>query len=218
MMSRLACWIADRLGSSSPVRSAGQVLGHPLGRGDQEVAAAAGRVADLQVEQGLLGIGLVQGFLDDRIEGRVEQAVDQRGGRVVAAGRLPLVPRGYGQDERPCVCVDAGVQLEERLVDRAQLLGAEVAEVHRPQHGATASRDVLGVAEVADRFEQVLVGQRCGIEVRGRLGREQERAEAGDGQRGIPAPQLLEEDLERLVKVGVGRPTSLRRQLPESSE
>ena len=32
----------------------GQVLGHPLGRGDQEVAAAAGRVADLQIEEGLL--------------------------------------------------------------------------------------------------------------------------------------------------------------------
>ena len=38
----------------------GQLLGHPLGRGDQEVAAAAGRVADLQVEQGLFGLRLAR--------------------------------------------------------------------------------------------------------------------------------------------------------------
>src|SRR5208283_4906711 len=31
----------------------GQVLGESVGGGDQEVAAAAGRVADLQIEQGL---------------------------------------------------------------------------------------------------------------------------------------------------------------------
>ena len=38
-------------GSSSPVRTAGQVAGEAVGGGDQEVAGAAGRVEDLEVER-----------------------------------------------------------------------------------------------------------------------------------------------------------------------
>ena len=56
---------------------AGQALGDAVGGGDQEVARAAGRVDDRQLEDrplGLLGGRLVGGLVEHRVERRVEQA------------------------------------------------------------------------------------------------------------------------------------------------
>src|SRR6266404_3324625 len=101
-----------------------------MGGGDQEVAAAAGGVADLEGENSPLGIGLPGGLVKHRIERRVEQALDQIRRRVVAARSLSLVAARRSQLEGAGVRANLGVQLEERLVHAAQLLGAEVTEIH----------------------------------------------------------------------------------------
>ena len=64
--------------------------------------------------------------LEDRIEGGIQQAVDQAGGRVVAAGGLAFVAGGHVKLECGGVGVDLGVQFQERFVDAAQFLGPEV--------------------------------------------------------------------------------------------
>jgi hypothetical protein len=62
------------------------------GRCDKEMARAAGRVADLEIENRRclrLGRGTLGCFVEDRIESGIQEHVDQRGGRVVAPGSLP---------------------------------------------------------------------------------------------------------------------------------
>ena len=54
---------------------ASQMCGHSLGCRDKKVTAAAGRIADFEVKQFLLGlgwIGNVDRFVDDGIESRIE--------------------------------------------------------------------------------------------------------------------------------------------------
>ena len=137
----------------------GEALGDPPGGGDEEVPGAAGGVADGDVEQrrdpfrgGPVGARLVE----QRVERGVQQAVDQRGRRVVGAGLLALVAGQRLQRVGELLVVVAGDQLQQRLVDAAEFLGAEVAEVD-PAPGAAAARFHQG--QRADRAEQRLVGQ-----------------------------------------------------------
>jgi len=70
--------------------------------------------------------------------------------------------------------------LEERLVDAAQLLGAEVPVVHRPADA------VLGrEGERPDRVEEVVVRQLGGREVGDRLGRPEEAPEGREPERRV---------------------------------
>ena len=103
-----------------------------MGGGDEEVAAAAGGVADREVEDGLLGVLGLLGVVQDRVEGGVEDEVDQIAGRVVAAGGLALVAGDGLQGEDLARRITAGDELEEGLVDRAEFFGTEVAEVDVP--------------------------------------------------------------------------------------
>ncbi len=94
----------------------------------------------------------------------------------------------------------AGDELEEALVDAAELLGAEVAVVDgatRP----TFSR--LDDAEVADGGEQGVVGQgQAGDDVDGPD--LEEAAEAGQAQLGSAVvAEAVEDERERLPEVGV---------------
>ena len=81
----------------------------------------------LRLRMALLWIGLATGFVEHRVEGGVEQAGDQASGRVVAAGRLALVAAGRVEFEGRRIDMQDGVQFEQRFVDAAQFLGAEVA-------------------------------------------------------------------------------------------
>ena len=74
-----------------------QALGEPVGGGDEEVPGARGRVDDRELEDRPLGASRSlprDRLVDDRVEGGVEQAVDQARRRVVGAGRLALVAGG----------------------------------------------------------------------------------------------------------------------------
>ena len=113
------------------------------------------------------------------------------------------MPGGGGQREGTFVGVDLRVQLQEGLVHRAKLLGAEVAKINRPAHGPAAARRVLGEAELADTIEQGLVGQAGIVEVGRRVVGEQERAQAGDTQRSVALAEPEEQDLERFIKIRV---------------
>ena len=96
----------------------GQALGDAPGGRDQEVPGAARRVADGDRQQGVgdgdrrvgarVGrrhLGPFLRVVQDRVERGVQQAVDERGRRVVRAGALPLVAgasRRGGTRASPC--------------------------------------------------------------------------------------------------------------------
>src|SRR6266536_1468102 len=83
-------------------------------------------------------------------------AVDERGRRVVRAGALPLVAGHHVEEELALLLAPLGYQLEERLVDRAEFLRAEVLVVHpAPASGGL----VVHPGQRLDCGEQVLVGQ-----------------------------------------------------------
>ena len=82
------------------------------------------------------------------------------------------------EPRRVRVELDPGVELEEALVDAAELLGAEVAVVDEAEAAVLLDR-----GEGADRVEEVLVAQVGRVEVRARLGSEQERAERRQRER-----------------------------------
>ena len=105
-------------------------------------------------------------LVHDRVEGRVEQAVDEARRRVVGARGLALVAGGGAEREprRVGVDLDPRVELEEALVDAAELLGAEVAVVDEAEAAVLLDR-----RQGADRVEQVLVAQLRGVEVRAGL-------------------------------------------------
>ena len=97
------------------------------------------------------------------------------------------------------VGVELGVELQERLVDRAELFGAEVAVVDRP-----ADALLLDRGELADRIEQVAVGELGGIEVGTRVGSEQEAAERRQAEPGAPSSEPSAAMTTRSAGVEVG--------------
>ena len=202
--------VEERRGFALALRQrahAGQVPGQPVRRADEEVAGADGRVADLEGEDGLLGLGAglaLDRLLHHRVEGGVEQALHQRVGRVVGAGGLALVAGELGEGEAGAVGADLRGQREQALVDAAQFLGAEVLVVHGAQHLALA-----GEGEVAQGFEEVVVGQ-LGVVERGGGGRvPEEAAERRQGQvlarggEGGVAGERADEKLELPPQVAV---------------
>ena len=190
----------------------GDALGDAAGCRYQEVAGAAGGVADGQVEQrrdllfgGAVGCRLVE----QGIEGGVEEALDQGGGRVVGARLLALVAGEHRERVGAVVGVVVGDQLQEGLVDAAEFFRAEVAEVDAAHRAAVAGLDQ---GQGADRAEEGLVGQAgaCQGLVQGEgaavvaAGLE-DAADAGEGQLGDAAfgTEAVEDELDRLEEVGV---------------
>ena len=72
----------------------GQPPGDAVGGGQQEVPAPAGRVADLERQDRHLGVLAARRLVKHRVQRGVQQAADQAGGGVVAAGGLALVTAG----------------------------------------------------------------------------------------------------------------------------
>src|SRR5437870_4145842 len=94
--------------------------------------------------------------------------------RVVRAGRFPLVPRcGFKREQRPGD-VDSRMQLEQGLVDTAELLSAEVSVVDDP-----ADARVLGERERADGGEEVAICYRTAPGLGDGRSREEEASEGG---------------------------------------
>ena len=147
-----------------------------------------------------LGVGGLLGVVEHRVEGRVEQAVDQRRRGVVGAGRLALVAGDGLEGEGARSSGRSGARLEQRLVDAAELLGAEVAVVDdcaSARRRPAARSQVRGSAASRARWraaQPVTTSSSAGVE---------EAAEAGQRQLG-PA-----------VRRGRGRRATSAERLPE---
>ncbi|TFE69320.1 hypothetical protein A7Q09_05360 [Methylacidiphilum sp. Yel] len=100
------------------------------------MARARGGVQNLQGEDGSLGVRGAGAFDEDWFQRRVEEALDELGRGVVAAGGLALVAGLHLEPEGGGVHVHLGVELKEGLVHTPQLLGAEVPVVHSPANPA----------------------------------------------------------------------------------
>ena len=104
----------------------------------------------------------------DRIEGRIQQTLHQNVGGVVGPGRLAGVAGEFGEGEVRTIAAHPRGEREQALVDAAQLLGAEVSVIHRAQDPVLA-----GEGKMAQRFEEVVVGQLRIVQI----------------GRGVPAPE-----------------------------
>jgi len=177
------------------------------------VAAAAGGIADFKGEDGRFRIGLPGCGIEHRIQGRIEQLMDEAGGRVIAAGGLALVAAGGVQTEIAALEVELGMQLEQGLVDAAQLLGAEVAVID-----LTAAAAVADDREVTDGLEKIAVGYLRPVQIGRRLRREEEGAERGQGQLGRAAfiAQLTQHDHQALVEIGMLAPAAAGGEVAQS--
>ena len=188
--------LAGRIGANT-----GQVAGQTVRGADQEVTRSDRRVAYLQAEDRLLRVraDLAAGRrFDDRVERRVEQALHQRIRRVVGPRRLATIAGELGEREVPAA-VHLRRQRQQAFVHAAQLLGAEIVVVHRPQHSVLTSK-----GKMAQRFEEVVVGQLGAVQRAGRRRVPEKAAELG--QRQVPAHRL---------GAGIGSPGERADQKPE---
>ena len=103
---------------------------------------------------------VLDGLLDHRVEGRIEQHLDQAGGGVIAAGGLALVAGSRGQLEGAGIAVEERVQLEQRFVHAAQLFRSQVLVIHRPPAAA-----FNGEGQRTDGVQQRLVVHLAGFQV-----------------------------------------------------
>ena len=181
--------------------------GDPATGGKQEVPGANGGVDHLERQQRcdrVLGV-VGEPLLDDRYQGRCDELLHQAVGGVVAAGELAGVaavagagPVVAGEAEVPGRARrDPGGQLQQGLVDRAQLLGVHVAVVDATDTAAEAE-----VGQAAHGGEQSAVLDVGAIQVRALSGREQP-AEGRQAENGLAAGQCPPGDLEPLPEIMV---------------
>ncbi len=194
----------------------GEATGDAPGRGGEEMTGAAGRVAYGDREQGLLRISGGNHGVQYRVEGLVEQDLDEAGWGVVGAGGLAVVAGGDVKGEHASLGIEVRDELKEGLVDAAEFLGAEVAVVDRSGQAGVVADD----RQRPDGGEQVGVGQRGGGQF-AEHARLVHAAQAGQGelrQAGLGA-QAAEQHVVRGPQVAMaftadppaGEPTQPRR-------
>ena len=201
-------------GSSSPVRTAARRRAMRWAAAMRKWPRADSRVADLEGEEGLARRSTpclaAHGLSHDRIERGVEQALDERVGRVVAAGGLALVAGSGLKLEGAGVGVDVGVQLQQALVDAAELLGAEVAVVH-----GAADVAILDKCERMDGGEEMAIRDEAVRQIRrGARGLPQEAAERRKVECGAVriGTELSGDELEDGPEVGMRRARAVERE------
>ena len=120
------------------------VAGAHLGEGhcqatsgcQEEVPTSAGRVDHLDLEQRPFLLGLAMGFaepfVDHRDQGALDQLLHQGIGCVVATGGFAVATGTASIAELPLVALllQLGMQVEQSLIDTAQLFSVEVAVAH----------------------------------------------------------------------------------------
>ena len=151
-------------------------VGEVVDSGDEEVAAAHGRVEHFEVERGFGGVETAElgdavgfgafvalqssgfglegslAFLQQRREGALDDEIDERLGRVEAAAVLACV--AVGADDDLAVRCAGGFALEQALVDRAKLLHGHITVVDKAAAGLAFS-----AAKVVDDRGQHGVGE-----------------------------------------------------------
>lgn len=195
-----------RRGFVVPGSDGGEATGDAVGSPDQKMPAPDRRVADLEIEDGPLGIRLPRRLFQHRVERGVEEARNERVRRVVAPGRLPLVPRDDFEGERPGVRVEDGGKLQQRLVDAPEFLRPEVPVVN-----GCEARALIHIGESADGVEEVAVGDVGACEIRRGPLVEEETAEGGQPERraSVVLPEHPHDEGELAVQVGVAAPDAL---------
>ena len=136
---------------------------------------ASERIARL----GVVGRGRL---VEDRLERACRAARRSATSACSSCRSSCALSRQLVERERGGGAVERGVQLEQRLVDRPELLGAEVAEVD----GAADAPDLDG-RERADRAEQVVVGELRVGERADRLRDQRKLPSAGSASGGQPS-------------------------------
>ena len=146
---------------------------------------------------------LLQSIFDHRLEGGVEQALDEGVRGVVGAGGLAVVAGGGVEGKGAGVEIDLGVEFEEGLVDGAELFGAEVAVVDDAADFFLFRADG---GKGADGVEEVGVGEGDVGEVGGgAFGIPEEGAEGGQGEGGLSLGRAegAHDELELFPEVGM---------------
>ena len=82
-----------------------------MGRSNEEMATAAGRIAHFEGKNRFFSVGLSCRFIQYGIKSRIQQALDETCRGVVTPGGLALVATCGGQIESRRVDVELGVQL-----------------------------------------------------------------------------------------------------------
>ena len=184
----------------------GQVAGNAPRRGQQEMAAAAGRVDHADGQQRLhraftAGLGGQDGG-NHRLQRGIKLLLHQRVGGVVAAGGFAGVAAGGRaglEAELAVALAELGHQLQQAFVDAAQLFRAHVAPVD-------AAEWAVGVGtqpgQLEQRQHQVAVFQPAGVE-RGALVGVEQAAQRWQGQQRLTHRQALPDLLECLPEVTV---------------
>ena len=172
------------------------------GRGEQEVARAAGGVDDAHRQD---RVRPPAAGVEDGVERGVEQRLHQSVGRVVRAGRVARVALRLGalaERQRSAAAGKTWDEFQKALIDRAKLFGLHVAPVD------PVARDGFGVRDPG-HAEQCLVPERVadggGVEGRRAPGRE-EPAERRQCQPFLPVRKRPEDDLRRLETVVMAVP------------
>ena len=216
------------VGRVQPVRHGGRGLdqvgdgvGEEVHRGDEEVAAAHGRVQHLEVQNGLGGVELAefgeplglgaavasqgratllecrQPFFRQGLEGAIDDQVDEFLGRVKTAAVFADVRIGADGNLRGAVAAAHRFVLQQALVDGAELLHGHVAVVDEARPGVGVVR--RGVAQVVDDGRHHGIGKVHGIQHRRGAGREQAAVVGRQADGGV-APV---DEVEQVGEVGV---------------
>src|SRR6202030_3665465 len=102
--------------------------------------------------------------VEHRVERAVEQHLHETVGGVVAAARLAgvaLCLAALSESEAAPVVSEARGELQEALVDRAQLLGFHVAPVHGHE-----ARILLQPGQAVERLHKAAVGKLGSLQIR----------------------------------------------------
>ena len=222
LVHRRADSIHGRLGVTLPHR--GDLLGDPPRRRHQEMPGPTGRVADGQLQQltddrlGFIRLACrarlnrspLDRLFDDRVQRGIQQRLDQRRRRVIRPRRLTVVARQLHQLEAPLSGAVLGHQLQQRLVDRTQLVGVQVPVVHRaPPFGSR----VTHLRQVPDSPQQRIVGQLQAPQRSISLSISEQPAQPRQSELGptVHITQGIQHDLQRPVLIAVrGTPTAAR--------
>ena len=196
----------------------GHTPGKAVGRADEKVAGADGRVADFQLQERLRSGGAflsLDGFGDDRLQGGIEQALHEGVVRVIAAGGLALVPGGGLEFEGPGIGIHDGMQFEKAFVNRTEFLRPKVLVVDRPSDISIANE-----CQGMDGFQKVPVGNQAVVQIRSCFLAPQEAAEGWKCQfraARIRAEKLLDNKLKNLPEIGVWRACTVKGQVTQTA-
>ena len=157
----------------------GEFGGDAAGGIEEDVAAAAGDVADAEEQERLLLVLFLELVPDQIIERVLDERLDEFIGGVVRAGGGAAFALHKGEFKAVVVGRDDWVVFEQAFIDRAEFLDVERTVIDAD---ALAGVGMLEGGEVAETFEQGLVVQLAFVEQANGFVAEQIAGERGDAE------------------------------------